>query len=112
MLKEFFTFSGRLNRLRAFGYQLILSIPMLIIKAIIENTLSTVTLVICIILSLIFSVSGISINVRRLHDIEHSGWFSLLLLVPLIGFILSLILLFKKGTHGTNEYGDDPLLYN
>jgi uncharacterized membrane protein YhaH (DUF805 family) len=49
---------------------------------------------------------------RRLHDINASGWYLLLSLVPLVNFILGLTLLFKKGTEGPNQYGPDPLKSN
>jgi len=39
--------------------------------------------------------------VKRLHDINKSGWF---FLFPIINFIL----LFLKGTQGKNDYGLDP----
>ncbi|MGB2248316.1 MAG: DUF805 domain-containing protein [Alcanivorax sediminis] len=47
--------------------------------------------------------------VRRLNDINASGWLSLLMLVPLVNFILGLILIFKKGTQGGNNYGAAPV---
>ena len=48
----------------------------------------------------------ISVTVRRLHDIDKSGWFMLLGLIPPIGFIILLYLLAQKGTEGPNKYGD------
>ena len=109
MLKEFFTFSGRLNRLRFLGYDAIVTVFLLLLKAVIENVDNTVTLVLLLILVIISTVSAISICVRRLHDIELSGWFALIKLIPIVNFILDLILIFKKGTDGPNEYGEDPL---
>jgi len=49
------------------------------------------------------------ITVKRLHDIDMSGWYYFVFLIPLINVIFGLILLFKKGTQGTNRYGEDPL---
>ncbi|MBV8634011.1 MAG: DUF805 domain-containing protein, partial [Burkholderiaceae bacterium] len=45
---------------------------------------------------------------RRLHDLDQTGWLSLLLFVPLIGFFFSLYLLFAPGTDGSNSYGPAP----
>jgi uncharacterized membrane protein YhaH (DUF805 family) len=50
-----------------------------------------------------------AVEIRRLHDIGKSGWWLLLWLIPLIGFIILLIWLIRKGTDGDNEYGADPL---
>ncbi|ERP92482.1 hypothetical protein Q670_09905 [Alcanivorax sp. P2S70] len=47
--------------------------------------------------------------VRRLNDINASGWLSLLMLLPLVNFVLALILLFKKGSDGGNNYGAAPV---
>ena len=49
------------------------------------------------------------IAVKRLHDLDKSGWYYLLVLVPLVNLILGLCLLFVPGTRGSNEYGPDPL---
>ncbi len=46
--------------------------------------------------------------IRRLHDCGRSGWTSLLLLVPIIGFALSLYLLFAPGDSVRNLYGPPP----
>lgn len=43
--------------------------------------------------------------VRRLNDLNRSGWLSLLLFLPVIGLILYLYLMFAPGTPGRNDYG-------
>ena len=50
-------------------------------------------------------VPGIAVGVRRLHDINLSGWWYLLMLVPVVGVVLALVLLFKGGNEGDNEGG-------
>ena len=45
------------------------------------------------------------VNAQRMHDLNKSGWWQLTLCVP---FVL-LVLIFKKGTDGTNHFGPDPL---
>jgi uncharacterized membrane protein YhaH (DUF805 family) len=51
---------------------------------------------------------GLAVAVRRLHDVGKSGWFMFIILVPLIGAIWILVLLFTAGNHGENNYGADP----
>jgi uncharacterized membrane protein YhaH (DUF805 family) len=46
--------------------------------------------------------------VRRLHDINKSGWYYFIALIPIAGAIILLVWLFKEGDKGSNEYGDDP----
>jgi uncharacterized membrane protein YhaH (DUF805 family) len=43
--------------------------------------------------------------VKRLHDIDWSGFWALLIPVPVYWLIITFILLFKKGTNGSNKYG-------
>ncbi|WP_326518039.1 DUF805 domain-containing protein [Acinetobacter sp. CAAS 2-6] len=43
--------------------------------------------------------------IRRLHDLNQTGWISLLLLVPVINFFLAFYLLLAPGTPGMNRYG-------
>jgi uncharacterized membrane protein YhaH (DUF805 family) len=50
-----------------------------------------------------------SLCVRRLHDQARSAAWLLVAIVPLLGpLILAWRLLLTRGTHGTNQYGDDP----
>lgn len=47
-------------------------------------------------------------DVKRLHDVDKSGWFVLFLIIPVINFILGIYMLFADGTVGPNRYGNDP----
>ena len=48
---------------------------------------------------------GISVAVRRLHDINKSGWWYLLVFVPLIGFIVLIVWFAKKPDPAPNRFG-------
>ena len=52
---------------------------------------------------------GIAVAVRRLHDIDKSGWWLLIGLIPLIGWIILIVWYATKGTTGSNRFGADPL---
>lgn len=45
------------------------------------------------------------VTAQRLHDLNRSGWYGLLLLVPVINIGLLLMLLFKAGDPAPNRYG-------
>ena len=47
-------------------------------------------------------------GVKRLHDLNKSGWLILICCVPIIGWVFSLYMLFADGTVGPNQYGEDP----
>lgn len=67
-----------------------------------------------ILLSLGYTVlsiwSGICVNAKRCHDRGRSGWFQLILLIPIIGPLWYMIESgFLRGTQGPNSFGPDPL---
>ena len=53
-------------------------------------------------------VATLAAGVRRIHDHDKSGWFILLSMVPLFGWIFFLIMMLTPGTPGENSYGYDP----
>ena len=52
---------------------------------------------------------SLAVAIRRLHDIGRSGWWWLIIFVPLVGAILLLVWACTAGTRGQNQYGPDPL---
>jgi uncharacterized membrane protein YhaH (DUF805 family) len=58
--------------------------------------------------SLALLVPSIAVGVRRLHDTNRSGWWYLIVFIPIIGAIVLLVWFITEGTPGTNEYGTDP----
>ncbi|MBR4383413.1 MAG: DUF805 domain-containing protein [Selenomonadaceae bacterium] len=116
-LNEIYTTNGRLNRLRYFKNQLILALASALISGVIgfagglltgdpESFLVVVPAGIC---SLVAGIGGIMLSIRRLHDLNKSGRFLLLSLVPLVNIIFAFYLWLAPGTNGWNEYGADPL---
>ena len=59
-----------------------------------------------VVLSLI--VPAVTVTVRRLHDTERSGWWALLLPLPLLALIVLLFCLLP-GNAGKNKYGEPPV---
>ena len=57
-------------------------------------------------------VPGITLSIRRLHDVDKSGWWILLSLIPVLGALCLLVLACLKGTPGENRFGEDPLASN
>lgn len=53
-------------------------------------------------------IPSVSIAVRRLHDVGKSGWFLLIALIPVIGYIWLLVLFVSDSQPGTNKYGINP----
>jgi uncharacterized membrane protein YhaH (DUF805 family) len=53
-------------------------------------------------------IPGIAVGVRRLHDIDRTGWWWLILFVPIIGIVVFVIFLATAGREGENRFGPDP----
>jgi uncharacterized membrane protein YhaH (DUF805 family) len=58
--------------------------------------------------SLILFLPGLAVGIRRLHDIDRSGWW-VLIAITVIGIILLIIWACLRGTPGANRFGPDPL---
>jgi len=53
-------------------------------------------------------VPNITVTVRRLHDVDRSGWW-MLIIFTIIGIIPFLYWMCKKGDEGENRFGPYPL---
>lgn len=53
-------------------------------------------------------VPSIAVTVRRLHDTDRSGWWYLLLFIPVIGALVILVFMLLDGTPGSNRFGPNP----
>lgn len=59
--------------------------------------------------ALVTLIPGLAVAVRRLHDLDKSGWWLLLALVPMLGILVLIIFWTVEGTRGANRFGPDPL---
>jgi uncharacterized membrane protein YhaH (DUF805 family) len=57
---------------------------------------------------LVTFLPGLAVSVRRLHDLDRTGWWILIGLTG-IGIILLLVWDCMRGTPGPNRFGPDPL---
>jgi len=53
---------------------------------------------------------ALAIYAKRWHDQDKSGWWTLVILIPVVGGLIALIMLgFIAGTPGPNRFGDGPM---
>lgn len=62
---------------------------------------------ILIIYSLYTIIPNITLSIRRLHDLNITGWGILLFMIPLVNVIMFVILLVIPGSDGKNKYDDN-----
>lgn len=59
---------------------------------------------------MVFAIKAfIATNLQRLKDVDKSGAYSLLFILPIISTILQIYLSAARGTDGDNKHGPDPL---
>lgn len=77
------------------------------------NVLSQIEVIPILVASLILIILFLPLNflmIRRLHDLNFSGWWIIFPIVfPFGYFIFILYLILAKGTNGPNKYGENPL---
>jgi uncharacterized membrane protein YhaH (DUF805 family) len=54
-------------------------------------------------------VPQLAVGARRLHDIDRSGWWLLLALVPVVGWIVLIYFNVQPGQPGANRFGPPPV---
>jgi uncharacterized membrane protein YhaH (DUF805 family) len=103
---KYATFSGRARRKEYWMFFLI-NILVAIALAIIEAILGLPG-ILGGIYALALLIPGIAVTVRRLHDTGRTGWWILIGLVPVIGFIVLLVFMVLDSQPGDNAYGPNP----
>ncbi len=109
---KFFGFEGRLGRLRYFAYamglSLLLQFVLGVFVAVTAAASETLSMVVMGIGAIAIIVVSVGFGIRRLHDLDKSGWWMLLLFVPLVNIGVGLYMLFAQGNQGENQYGLQP----
>jgi uncharacterized membrane protein YhaH (DUF805 family) len=104
ILYLFFSFRGRIDRreywIAAFKFGVVFAVAGMVIEYIAKEHVW----IACIIMfSLFWPV--FAIQTKRWHDRNKSGWWNLIVLIPIVGYIWASIELgFIKGTRGENRY--------
>lgn len=110
VLKNYAVFKGRARRREYWMFELfyfLFGVAAFVIDYVLGFTKDG-SGVISSIYSLAMLVPSLAVGVRRLHDVNKSGWFTLIVFVPLVGVIWLLVLDCTEGTDGPNQYGPDP----
>jgi uncharacterized membrane protein YhaH (DUF805 family) len=112
VLKKYATFQGRARR-KEYWYFALFNILITIVLSIIDAAGGLMSAEAGIgLLSglywLAILIPTIAVSVRRLHDINRTGWWLFLSLVPIVGPIVLLVFAVQDGTQGENKYGPNP----
>ena len=115
VFENYANFNGRARRAEYWYFALgcfLLLIPFYIIGiigvAIQSQILSFTGLGLYFLIAIALIVPSLAVAVRRLHDLNKSGWYYFIGLIPFVGSIILLVWFFTDGNRFTNDYGEDP----
>lgn len=110
-LSDLLTPEGRTNRLKFFLITTVILTITASINIYIQNNQDLsmgYSMAFLIALTFMLYVSIVN-TIKRLHDIDKSGWYSIIMFVPYTSAALGLLLMVIKGNESKNQYGENPL---
>ena len=100
--KNYVNFSGRAVR-SEYWYWVLFTLLGQIVLMIVDRVIGISLLTVLFALATL--LPGLAVSVRRLHDLDKSGWFLLLAFIPLVGAIILIVWACQEGTPGPNRFG-------
>jgi uncharacterized membrane protein YhaH (DUF805 family) len=104
VLSKYATFEGRAARSEVWWWFLAIIIAS-IVAGLIDGLLFPNMQLLSLLLGLAIIVPNLAVGARRLHDIDRTGWWLLMCLLPIIGTLVLLWFFIQKGTDGANRFG-------
>ena len=115
VFQNYANFNGRARRSEYWYFilvNIILIVPLYIVSIIgVANDSTGLTVLgfsLCGLFVIGLIIPWLAVVVRRLHDLNKSGWNYFIRLIPIVGPILLLVWLCTEGDRHRNNYGDDP----
>lgn len=101
-LNNYINFEGRASR-PEYWYFFLFYVVLYVVAIVLDSMLGMGFATLLVSLGLL--APSLSVGARRLHDINKSGWWQLICLVPLLGALFLLYLYAQKGNEGENRFG-------
>lgn len=110
-LQQYVGFSGRARR-SEYWWFFLFNVLVSIVASILDSVLGTMSDdtnvgLIGSIAGLALLLPSIAVGIRRLHDTSRSGWWILIGLIPIVGWIV-LLVFYVQDSHGDNQHGPSP----
>ncbi|GAA5078006.1 DUF805 domain-containing protein [Roseibacterium beibuensis] len=114
VLGKYATFSGRAQRSEFWWFYLFSLIVSAVLQMVDRALFGTLVGgqdvdILAPLFRLAILLPGLAVGARRLHDTDRSGWWLLIALIPIVGFLVLLYFFVQRGTAGPNQHGADPL---
>jgi len=114
---KIFSFNGRIGRMRYLAYSIGVNIILMAVMIPLggagglmggEADMSMIAMLVIGIFYIATFVISIMFAKRRLNDLNRSGWWFLLFLIPIVNLLFAIYILFFPGTDGDNNFGPAP----
>jgi uncharacterized membrane protein YhaH (DUF805 family) len=114
---KIFSFSGRIGRMRYLAYSIGANLILMAVMVPLGGATAVMggdagMSMISMLVIGIFYIAAIVISVifakRRLNDLNRSGWWFLLFLIPIINLLIAIYMVFFRGSDGDNNFGPAP----
>ena len=105
VLKNYVGFSGRARR-QEFWMFVLFNFIIEIVLGIIDTAIGSSILGGLYALAVLLPT--LAVAVRRLHDTDRSGWWILIGIIPIIGWIILIVFYAQEGQPGENKHGANP----
>ncbi len=107
VLRKYAVFAGRARRKEYWMFVLISAVVVLVL-GIVNGLMGADVPALPVYYSLAVVLPSLAVTVRRLHDTDRSGWWLLILLVPIVGAIVFLVFMATPGGEMANRFGASP----
>ncbi|AWY20576.1 DUF805 domain-containing protein [Moraxella bovis] len=110
LFDNFYNYEGRASRLEFFSFFIFYWLFLIVLAFILESLKLDVVLnnVILLAVFTLLTLAKLSVSSRRLHDSNLSSYWFILNFIPIIGSLIFLGLMFRKGSKGENRFGAMP----
>jgi uncharacterized membrane protein YhaH (DUF805 family) len=112
LIEKLFGFQGRIGRIQYIWLILMpWSVALLVLGFILAVSPSRDNIIFGLasfILGIALIWIFIAVMTKRLHDIDKSGWWQLIQVIPIIGYIMPFYMAVRPGTKDVNRYGQKP----
>ncbi|PSV32558.1 MULTISPECIES: DUF805 domain-containing protein [unclassified Photobacterium] len=112
VLKKYAQFNGR-SRRKEFWFFTLFSALISMALGFADSLLGLPTIgddygVLAALYSLFIVIPNIAVIVRRLHDQDRTGWWALIMFVPIVGILVLIYFMVQDSKPGDNRFGPNP----
>lgn len=112
VLRKYAQFQGR-SRRKEFWYFTLINALISMACGLVDSTLQLPTLVegygvLAALYAAFAFIPTVAVTVRRLHDQDRTGWWALIMLIPIVGMLVLLYFMIQDSTSGVNRFGTNP----